>query len=125
MTGSAALPTGVVAVARPVHRPRPAQPTSSTEASNQTTVAAACSSGTWNGRVTAAFATMPVPITEANQFGPRLQMRRMAGAGPGAARTGTAGERASVRRWWSYLDAARTGGGRAPTAIRGTHNVSL
>ena len=36
-----------------------------------TAVANQRSPGTWSGRTALALATMPVPITEANQFGPR------------------------------------------------------
>ncbi len=55
-------------------RPRatcPASTSSSAAAAAHTTVAAARRPGTVTGRLTAAVATMPVPITVANQFGPR------------------------------------------------------
>jgi hypothetical protein len=35
----------------------------------------ALSPGTWTGSVTPAVATMPVPITEANQLGPKFYSR--------------------------------------------------
>jgi hypothetical protein len=41
-------------------------------ASTQMAVAKPRSPGHWTGRVAAAVATMPVPITDANQLGPRL-----------------------------------------------------
>ena len=41
----------------------------------QTVVAAVRKPGNWAGRVAAAFATMPVPMMEANQFGPRFANR--------------------------------------------------
>src|SRR5580693_1009038 len=40
-------------------------------ASSHTPTASARKPGTWTGRRAAAFATIPVPMTEANQFGPR------------------------------------------------------
>lgn len=59
--------------------------------STQTMSAAVCRPGTLTGSSAAAFATIPVPITEANQFGPRLangslgcsssRNRRLAGRG--------------------------------------------
>ena len=63
-------------------RPRatcPASTSSSAAAAAHTTVAAARRPGTVTGRLTAAVATMPVPITAANQFGPRATAGAAAG----------------------------------------------
>ncbi len=50
--------------------------TSSTAANTQTTWANTCSPGMRTGSVTPAVATIPVPITEANQLGPKFCSRR-------------------------------------------------
>ncbi len=91
-----------------------ASTTSHPAASTQTTVANPRSPGHCTGRVAAAVATMPVPITEANQFGPRLakasaapvQVTERAAAGRG---------RAAVRGF----QVRRGGGARAhDTSVR-------
>src|ERR1700694_4201477 len=46
--------------------------TNSTAASTHTTRANTCNPGTRTGKVAAAVATIPVPMTDANQLGPRL-----------------------------------------------------
>ena len=54
---------------RPLPQRADGQPDSSSTAPTQTTVAAVRSPGKPRGRVAAALATMPVPITAANQLG--------------------------------------------------------
>ena len=70
-------------------------------ASTHTTVANSRSPGHCTGRVAAAVATMPVPITEANQLGPRLakasEARSRSWSGP--VRRGGSGRDWSGRDW--------------------------
>jgi len=51
----------------------------------QTTWANTRSPTTWTGRVVPAMATIPVPITEANQLGPMLPSTSTRGCGVNAA----------------------------------------
>ena len=75
------------AIARPVCRLQctaqaAVSATSSPAPSTHTATANACSPGTRNGTVAAAIATIPVPMTAANQFGPRSRK-----ASPGRSRS--------------------------------------
>ena len=56
---------------------------SSTTASAHTTVANARSPGTRSGRLTAAVATMPVPMTDAKRFGVGVTITTVPGRRPG------------------------------------------
>src|ERR1700684_2716433 len=74
-------------------------------------VATPRSPGHWTGRVAAAVATMPVPITEANQLGPRLakasEGRSRSRGGP--RRRGRAGAAGAGRPGAGRLAAGRAG----------------
>ena len=81
------------------------------------------SPGHWTGRVAAAVATMPVPITEANQLGPRLAK---ASAGRSRSRSGPRRPvRPAGRAGIGGLGRGGPGGrGRDGGGTRG-HNTSL